>query len=286
VRATEDSKNRQLRMFMIGPHWGLPSMSPFGIKLATWLRIAGLPHELHIENDPRKGPKRKSPWIVEGSRALGDTELIIAHLSRTRGLDLDAGLDERERAIGLLLRRTFEEHFHQVLEYALFVLDQGWAHSHVHFDFLPPIVRPLLKTIIRSGCRKEGLVRGVTRHDPQDIAAMAADDLRATATLLGDKPYLFGDRPTTTDCTVFAFLSHTLWAPISYFAQDELKRHTRLVEYCERLRAELFPEPVVEGPWQPSTKVTPEARVGHCAPDEAAAPAAKAGSASRFSPAS
>jgi glutathione S-transferase len=245
------SPNPDLQLYVIGPHWGLPSISPFGIKLATWLRVAGLPHELRFEDDPRKGPKRKSPWIVEHGRVMGDSELVIAHLVETRGVDPDAGLSARDRAVALLLRRTFEEHFHQVLEYALWVLDQGWEHSNVHFDFLPVLVRPLLKQIIRSGCRKEGLVRGVARHADDEIAQMAAADLRAAAELLGDRPFLFGDRPTTTDCTVYGFLAHTLWAPIPYFAKDELERLPSLVAYCERMREQYWPEPASEGPWHP-----------------------------------
>jgi glutathione S-transferase len=255
-----------LTLFVISPEWGLSSMSPFGIKLATWLRVAGLPHELRFADDPREGPKGKSPWIVEGGRATGDTELVIAHLARTRGADPDAGLGERDRAVGLLLRRTFEEHFHQVLEYALFVLDEGWAESQHHFDFLPALARPLLKKVIRSACVKEGRIRGVARHDRDEIAGMAADDLRAASLLLGDQPYLFGDRPTTTDCTLYGFLSHTLWAPIPYFAQEELRRHENLVAYCERMRARYWAEPAAEGPWRPPEAATAGAAAGGALP--------------------
>ena len=31
-------------------------------------------------------------------------------------------------------------------------------------------------------------------------------DLRAMATLLGNKPYMMGDKPSLLDCTVFGFL--------------------------------------------------------------------------------
>jgi len=249
-----------LHLYIIGPHWGLPSISPFGIKLATWLRVAGIPHRLGFQDDPRKGPKRKSPWIVENGRAMGDSELIVTHLSRTRGIDVDGTLGDRERAVGLLLRRTFEEHFHQILEYALWILDEGWKQSHVHFDFLPALVRPMLKKIIRSDAHKESRVRGIGRHDREEIARMAAADLQAAAVLLGDQPFFFGARPTTTDCSLYGFLSHTLWAPIPYFAQDEIKRHPNLVEYCERMRARYWSEPAAEGPWHPP-KAEPEKSV-------------------------
>jgi glutathione S-transferase len=71
---------------------------------------------------------------------------------------------------------------------------------------------------------------------------MAADDLLAAVDLLGDKPYFFGDRPTTTDCTLYGFLATTLWAPIPYAGQKELMRHASLVSFCERMHERFWPE--------------------------------------------
>jgi glutathione S-transferase len=217
-------------------------MSPFGLKLATWLRVTGIEHETNVENDPRKGPKSKSPWIVDGDLTLGDTEFIIAHLKSSRAVDPDARLSPRERALALTLRRTYEEHFHQIAEYSYWELDQGWEHTRGHFDFLPAVVRPLLLKIIRSDCRKEGRIRGIGRHSAEEIARKAADDLDAAETILGDQPYLFGSEPTTVDCTLYGFLALTLWSPICYFAQDELKRRGKLVAHCERMRERYWQE--------------------------------------------
>ena len=176
---------------------------------------------------------------------MGDSELIIEHLVRTRGLDPDGHLGDRDRAIGLCLRRTFEEHFHQISEYALWQLDAGWKHSQLHFDkVLPRFLAPVLKPMIRSGCRKEGLIRGVARHNADDMAAMARADLEAAQTILGDNAYLFGDQPSTTDCTLYGFLAVTLYAPIDYFGKQDLAAMDRLVAYCERMRNRYWPEPV------------------------------------------
>src|SRR5688500_13658073 len=92
--------NQPVRVFTFGPAHGLPTGGPFGLKLEMALRMAGVPYERVIEDDHRKGPKRKSPWIEQGPTRMGDTELILAHL----GVDLDGHLDPVERARGLLLR--------------------------------------------------------------------------------------------------------------------------------------------------------------------------------------
>lgn len=241
TEATTDA-SRELELYVIGPYWGLPSVSPFCIKLATWLRVAGIPHRTIVRDDPRKGPKLKSPWIVDGELTLGDTGFIIEHLRRTRGIDLDARLSERERATALFLTRSFEEHFHQILEHGMFVLDEGWQQVHAHFNFLPAPIRPLIKKVIRSGGRKACVIRGIGRHTTDEIAALAGQDLRAASSLLGSQPYFFGDEPTTVDCTMYGFLAHALWAPIPSGAQQALRRQPALIAFCERMRARYWPE--------------------------------------------
>ena len=41
--------------------WGLPSVSPFCLKLDAWLRIAGIEHESVTATTPFGGPKGKAP---------------------------------------------------------------------------------------------------------------------------------------------------------------------------------------------------------------------------------
>jgi Glutathione S-transferase N-terminal domain len=40
------------------PAWGLPDLSPFCVKLETYLRLAKIPYETQV-GDPRKAPKKK-----------------------------------------------------------------------------------------------------------------------------------------------------------------------------------------------------------------------------------
>ena len=69
----------EIRLFAFGSGWGVPfaTSAPFPLKLATWLRMAQLPFDFVVANDPSKGPKGKSPWIEDGSVRMGDSTLII-----------------------------------------------------------------------------------------------------------------------------------------------------------------------------------------------------------------
>lgn len=239
-QTNQDGPEAALTLVWLGPEFGLPTFSPFGLKLATWLRLAGIEHRTRVENDTRKGPKQKSPFIERGGEAIGDSELIIETLIAELGLDPDAHLDNQQRAVGLMLRRTFEDHFNFVHMHHMFVTDDGWAHSRPHFDFLPAPVRPVVARLIRRAIRKETWIQGLGRHSIEEMDAMGKADLDAASTLLGDQDFFFGDAPTLTDCTVYAFLAHTLWGPFETTVKAHLQARPNLVAFCERMRDKLW----------------------------------------------
>jgi glutathione S-transferase len=112
------------------------------IGLLAWLELARVPYEQVIENDSRKGPKGKNPWVELDGERIGDSEIIIGLLAKRHGVDLDAGLTPEQRAAGLAWGRTFEEHFHQVLEWELFSHPAGAAYIHAAVaKQFPPFVR-------------------------------------------------------------------------------------------------------------------------------------------------
>jgi hypothetical protein len=71
---------------------GLPAGGPFDLKLLAWLELAGIPYVQVFQDDTRKGPKGKNPWVEIDGVPLGDTEIIIGRLGALCGIDLDAGL--------------------------------------------------------------------------------------------------------------------------------------------------------------------------------------------------
>jgi glutathione S-transferase len=175
----------KLRVFTFSPDWGLPTNGPFALKLLAWLELAGIPYEQVVENNSGKGPKGKSPWIELGGERMGDSELIIERLSRQHGIDLDEGLTPEQRALGLAWRRTFEEHFHQVLEWELLIHPEGSAYMREFFGRVAPRpVASILFAIIRRQFRKQLHARGIARHTPEVIAAKGPVSITEEAGLL------------------------------------------------------------------------------------------------------
>lgn len=230
-----------LRVFTFTPDWGLPSAGPFAIKLLAWLELVGIPYEQVIEDNPRKGPKGKNPWIELDGEPIGDTERIIELLSKRYGVGLDAGLSSEQRAIGLAWRRTFEEHFHQVLEWELFVHPAGVAYMREKMlSTMPPVIGPLVFSMLRSHLRKQLYARGLARHTPDIIAAKGRADIEALAAFLGDKPFLLGSEPSTADTSVFGLVAPMVFWPMQTPVAAYTKSMGTVSRYCERMRERCF----------------------------------------------
>jgi glutathione S-transferase len=233
-----------IRLFAFGSGWGVPfdTAAPFPLKLATWLRMAEIPFTFVVANDPSKGPKGKSPWIEYGTERMGDSSVIIAYLEKRHGIDLDAHLDARQRALAVSVQRMLEEHFHQCFEHQLFFGHGGEARLREFAAPMPIPLRWLVPTVLKRAFTKQLHARGMGRHAQDIIIAQGKSDLDALSELLGEQPYFLGEQPSSIDACVFGFLGVTL-----YVAGDNpLYQHGAAIEnlmrYCERMRARYFPE--------------------------------------------
>ena len=100
-----------ITLHTFGPACGLPDPSPFVMKVMALLEIAGLPYEFKSA-DPRKGPKGKIPWLVDGDHVVADSTFIQWYLEKTYGIDFYPGLDAREKAIGWTVEKMCQDHLY------------------------------------------------------------------------------------------------------------------------------------------------------------------------------
>jgi glutathione S-transferase len=238
-----------LKLFTFGAGWGLPTTGPFGLKLEACLRMLELPYERVHENDVRKGPKRKSPWIEDSGLRLGDTELILAHLERSRGVTLDRELDADTRGRAHVLRRMLEEHFHQVFEYELFVYDEGFALvRELMFATLPWPLSQVMPALARRSVHGHLFERGVARHSAAEVEAMGREDVDALVELLGEQPWFFGERPTKADASAFGLLAVAIKLPLPTPVCTYARTKPTLVAFVDRALSCWFPELPIEPP--------------------------------------
>lgn len=232
-----------LRIFTFNPAWGLPTGGPFGLKLEACLRMLDIPYERCAENDVRKGPKRKSPWIVDGDVRMGDTELILRYLEKKHGRALDTNLSPAARARSHVIRRTLEEHFHQAFEYELVCSEEGGAVlRRMLGENVPKPMVGVAFHFMRSAFMKHLYERGLARHAPEDMAAFAKDDVDAISELLGTDPWFFGDEPSKVDASAFGLFAVAIRSGLPTPVCSYARRNERLVRFIDRAFEHFFPE--------------------------------------------
>jgi glutathione S-transferase len=232
-----------IHLFTFPPAWGLPTCGPFGLKLEACLRMLGVPYERAYEMDNSKGPKRKSPWIVENDVQIGDSELILSHIERTRGLVLDRDIDADTRARAHVFRQSLEEHFHQIFEYELLIHEGGFATFGAAMSQIIPM--EILQQIgpgIVSTLKHHLFERGIYRHSPEQIDAKGRADVDAMVQILGDKNWFFGDRPTKADASAFGLLTLCVKSGLPGPTSTYVRAQPTLVRFVDRALAHFFPE--------------------------------------------
>ena len=235
-----------IRLHKFGDALGLPDGSPFCLKLEGFLREAAVPYEVvpfDFSRSFRKAPKGKLPFIEdEDGTVVGDSSLIIARLSRRHGIDLDGGLDPRQRANSHAFRRMLDEHLYWVAVFSRWMEDAGWKTvQKTFFSAMPALLRPVATTLARRQVAAALQAQGLGRHSREEIYAAGVKDVMALSAALGDDAFFFAaDRPTLLDLWAYAFVAQIIVPPISSPLQDATRTLANLVGHCERLQTRLF----------------------------------------------
>lgn len=219
------------------PAFGLPTFTPFGLKLILYLRMASLPFRIVVEHDPSRGPRGKFPWIVDGDRTVADSGFIVGYLEERYAPGLDDHLTSAERARAHALRRMIEESLCFSILYFRWVDDATYrTATDAALVGMPGPVRAVARPLIRRRILRDLRGQGVLRHTPEEVARLGGDDLDALAHQLGDRPYVMGDAPCSLDATAAAFLAVLLHVPFDNPLARAGRRHDNLVRYTDRMR--------------------------------------------------
>jgi glutathione S-transferase len=221
--------------------WGLPSISPFCLKLDTYLRIANIPFRAIVDPTPFKAPKGKLPWIEHEGNRIGDSGFIIEYLERRFGCDLDAGLSPADRATARALRRLIEENLYWTMVYERWMVDENWrSFRHVVLGGISAPMRSIVAPIARRGVRRQLHGHGIGLHSPEEIRAIGLGDLTAVVDFLGDKPFLMGEAASGIDAVAFGFLANIVRVPIEGPVKTAALQQATLLAYLDRIEQRYF----------------------------------------------
>ena len=182
------------------------------------------------------------PYIEDGGEKIADTSFIRFHLEKKYNFDFDAGLTPEQKAIGWTLEKMCEDHLYWLVLGERWLDDENYQKGPAHFfDAVPAPIRPLVKVVVRRKVRRDAFGQGLSRHSKTEQAQLAQRGMTAAATLLGDKPFLFGDTPRGADATLGAFVMASLCPVFNSRCRAAAESHANLVAYRDRVVASYFP---------------------------------------------
>lgn len=230
-----------LKLYGFGPAPGLPDMSPFVVKAMTLLKMAGVDHVVATAS-PGRAPKGKLPYIDDDGVLVPDSTLIRFHLEKSRQIDFDSGLTAEQRAQGWAVEKLCEDHLIPVIA-VLRWRDEANFKQGVGAFFDKALPGPLrsAKWLIRRAILKRLRSSGIARFNNAEIDLLGERDVATLATLIGDKPYLMGDKPCAADASVFAALALLLDPASAGKVRDAALATPNLVAYRDRMMGRYFP---------------------------------------------
>uniref|UniRef100_A0A673KF32 Failed axon connections homolog, metaxin like GST domain containing b n=3 Tax=Sinocyclocheilus rhinocerous TaxID=307959 RepID=A0A673KF32_9TELE len=105
-----DSKDAIILHQFSRPKNGVPSLSPFCLKMETYLRMVDLPYQNYF--DGSLSSQGKMPWIEYNYEQVCGTEFIIDFLEEKLGVSLNKSLSAQEQAVARAITTMVEEHLY------------------------------------------------------------------------------------------------------------------------------------------------------------------------------
>ncbi|GMR44903.1 hypothetical protein PMAYCL1PPCAC_15098, partial [Pristionchus mayeri] len=212
----------------------MSSFSPFCIKIEAFLRLHTIPFERR-DVLVTKGENGKVPFIELNGEQTADSNIIIAKLAKQFNVqeyenDEDANIDHSidHSICSMADFRTYNLLVHYKMSCNQKILMRALAAGRVPdviVDWLAPVVGYLLRSEYHRRINES-----IGKFTNEQFDELARKDLEVYRGLLGSKRFLFGDRLTTADCTLFGHLAATY-----YLRQDSLPMHTLASERFEPL---------------------------------------------------
>lgn len=222
--------------------WGLPSLSPFCIKVETYLKLSDLPYTIFIENNPKKGPKGKMPFIVDKNNIIADSTFIIRYLKSTYGDPLDSALSEKQKALSLCIQKVFEECLYFVILYSRWIDPSAKKIIDTHFkQFFPLGLGKLALAIIRRSLKKQGYAQGIARHSRDEIYYLAIEDMKAVLSLWEGDHYFLDGKIHTIDIVIYSFVSLVIKTPVENPLKDFFLSSRQFSQHYEIMESRILP---------------------------------------------
>lgn len=216
--------------------FGVADNNGYGLKVFAFLRLAGVPFVHRHVFDAAGAPRGQLPYIVDEGETVGDSDTILAHLARRRGVALDAALTAQQRITALLISRLLDD-LYWVMSYSRWKDERFWPAFRDALLREHPSLTPAQLQAAREFNAQRYHFQGIGRYEPEAAYARGLADLQALAGLVPEAGYLYGPRPASSDAALYGFLANILFSPIDTPLRGFVAAQPNLVRHCTAIHA-------------------------------------------------
>ena len=214
--------------------FGVADNNGYGLKVFAFLKLAEVPFLHEHTFDASAAPRGQLPYIVDGGETLGDSDTIIAQVTRRYDVALDGALTTAQRDIGHLIIRMLDD-LYWVMSYSRWKDERYWPAFAAALKREHPSLTDegLLKA--KEFNAKRYYFQGIGRYEPDVAYARGLADLAVLAHLVPADSYLHGPKPTSIDAAVYGFVANIHFYDIDTPLKDFVNAHRNLVSHCEAI---------------------------------------------------
>lgn len=226
-----------------------PNCSPGCVAAETFLRIAGIPHD--IDKSLKPGPTERYPFMEYKGEYVCETNTIVDVLSEDYHFKNDDNLTDEEKAKAWVILRMLEQGTYFSIVRHRWVDNVKHYGQMLNFPQFPEMLKPTIMNQGRKMMISTLNSQGAGDLTDEEYHQNTMKDLKAIEAMMDDGGYFF-DRlrtplPTSYEARYYGYL-HSLevfdttneagkWEVVAF-----IKGSARLQKFLKRIEAAAFPD--------------------------------------------
>ncbi|KAK0395022.1 hypothetical protein QR680_001071 [Steinernema hermaphroditum] len=217
----------------------LPNLSPFCLKLETWLRANKIAYEV-VPSFTLRSSKGLLPFVELNGREIADSQYIIFELEKHFGIK--STLNKEQEGIARAIDRLVDGNTFFAIIYSKIVENSSkFLAKDASGMPIPSFLVPLIGHFFGQKVNARIKANGLGKFPPSVIYDQLRRDLAAVDGILGDKDYICGSQPSIADYTFFGHVASSYFLPYDQPITDMLNHEfPRLLTLLKRIRSECW----------------------------------------------
>jgi glutathione S-transferase len=220
--------------------FGVADNNGYGLKVFAFLKLAGVPFRHEHIVDASAAPRGQLPYIVDDGETIGDSDSIIAHVTRKHRVDMDSGLTLAQRDTNMLVARLLDD-LYWVMSYSRWKDERFWPAFSAALRREHPGLTDAVLVKAKEYNAQRYYYQGIGRYSPPAAYARGLADLQVLSNLVPADGFVHGPTATSVDAAIYGFIANIYFYEIDTPLKRFVTEHAHLVRHCVAIHARVSP---------------------------------------------